>query len=986
MPLESKRALRVTAIPTTTTSQQYADFVNSLCAQKKTRSIFSSLSKHLGKKDKALGLSETLERRPNSEDQDDAPLIELKPESRRTFVKQNGSWVGTISFSSKSTSPLAFERHENGKKDAKYPWRDWDLSSSFQGVTILHEYNNGEGVNMDICVVHGLGGNAIDTWTADNGVMWPRDLLPCSDYFIKSRVMTFGYDSDLTDKKSLMSLEHWAVTLLHDLDQVRTAEQEKKRPLILVCHSLGGLVVRKAMTLLSTSGIKGISLSRCGLVFLATPHTGTTKADWNDCILLTAQAAVGIRPDILHHLQAFNPVSVWDKRAFFKLNPQPPFRCFAEGRKQTIKGIDQTIVTQDSATLDPEHPAFVIMEASHSTICKMRSKFGRFQSISLGINEVFIEMFGHPRFVAHAYPPQGEFWWEGSDMNETQYRLALDTRLAGRDEEMSKLKTTLTEPPTRPKLTAVKGIAGIGKTELLMKFAVEQRHRGNIFFLRAQNTRTLEDALADVCNSIGFDMIEDSNVNWERWQRTPTPERIQIFVNWLGEDCNRDSLLILDDAELFGAASIQAALKYPAWHIVMSTRDSNIRWTDREFRDIRLPPLTLSDTVSILEGWLNKLQEDEIEILPRKDLGSLAQVVHGHPLAAQNAVPFLIDHFATSDNAIEEFVRLFEHGNLDEKEVFFKFRAKDRSLWDAFNASLKQLALQEDSESAVQLLHLLPYLRTDDDSIDPFLKMRKRGLTKRPGISNHATLLQSEYLIISKWLEKLRGVSLYITAGPPRSRSLNIHPLVLQFAQLLLDEEARKDRMRAVLEVFYELNERQGGNSHGHIVPHVNHCLQICSHLDISLRDLGLASDVALWLDQFSGARGQQKESTFDYTNRIESENPFGDTTGLLAAKADHFVMLCAATQNQLEVSGFQDGHGQVQSMVIKCVTSFKGLKNDLTKAGDHRCLGILASLGEAVDSLSQMVRSTNLYPDLCMELDEFRRHCNISGKQKAMA
>ncbi|KAM5344940.1 hypothetical protein ACJ41O_010802 [Fusarium nematophilum] len=455
-------------------------------------------------------------------------------------------------------------------------------------------------------------------------------------------------------------------------------------------------------------------------------------------------------------------------------------------------------------------------------------------------------------------------------------------------------------------------------------------------------------------------MIEDSNVNWERWQRTPTPERIQIFVNWLGEDCNRDSLLILDDAELFGAASIQAALKYPAWHIVMSTRDSNIRWTDREFRDIRLPPLTLSDTVSILEGWLNKLQEDEIEILPRKDLGSLAQVVHGHPLAAQNAVPFLIDHFATSDNAIEEFVRLFEHGNLDEKEVFFKFRAKDRSLWDAFNASLKQLALQEDSESAVQLLHLLPYLRTDDDSIDPFLKMRKRGLTKRPGISNHATLLQSEYLIISKWLEKLRGVSLYITAGPPRSRSLNIHPLVLQFAQLLLDEEARKDRMRAVLEVFYELNERQGGNSHGHIVPHVNHCLQICSHLDISLRDLGLASDVALWLDQFSGARGQQKESTFDYTNRIESENPFGDTTGLLAAKADHFVMLCAATQNQLEVSGFQDGHGQVQSMVIKCVTSFKGLKNDLTKAGDHRCLGILASLGEAVDSLSQMAIQTS--------------------------
>lgn len=119
-----------------------------------------------------------------------------------------------------------------------------------------------------------------------------------------------------------------------------------------------------------------------------------------------------------------------------------------------------------------------------------------------------------------------------------------------------------------------------------MRFAAKHRYRRNIFFLRAHNSKKLEDALATVCHSIGFDMIENPNVNWERWRRTETPERIQIFVDWLGKDFNKDSLLILDDAEIFGAASIQNALKYPAWHIVMSTRDSNLKGPGRESRDL----------------------------------------------------------------------------------------------------------------------------------------------------------------------------------------------------------------------------------------------------------------------------------------------------------------------------------------------------------------------------------------------------------------
>ncbi|KAF5606142.1 uncharacterized protein FSUBG_6256 [Fusarium subglutinans] len=763
MPLQSKRTVKVHEITAGTTKQQYLDFVKHLCIKPQTtsKSHFSRVTKHFKRKSKSL-LGKTSASTPE-EDEDAKPKDETEltsppstlkgkgeqaapllnnsqPTVKRwietTLCLQNGLPVGTISFESESLKNEALARRG---KDKKSCWKDWVVEDNFKGVTILYEEPNAK---FDICAVHGLGGNAIDTWTTDRGKMWLRDLLPEHPNFENSRIMTFGYDSDLTDRSTVMELENWADTLLRSLNEVRTGDEEKARPLLFVSHSLGGLVVRKAMAQLHpTSNYTNITISQCGIVFLATPHSGSTKADWSNFLVATAHTIGGVRPETVRILQAFNTASVWDTAAFFDLDPCPPFRCFAEGLKMRVKGTNQHIVTQASATLGTRQ-AYMIMDVDHSSICKFESKLGPFTTISMELwnllNDVTTggvqqpharperRMFGQPRFLAHAYPPDRGFWWEGTEMNGIQHQLTSTKPFFGRSTELDTLQSSLAGGGTHPSLTVVKGIGGIGKTELLLQFAARQRDRRNVFLLGPQDGETLDSVLSKLSTRIGFDMIESPADNQERWRSTPMTERIQIFIEWLGHRCNRDSLFIIDDLEAFGYSQIPIILKYPAQHILVSTRDSNLKRADRAFRELRLSPLSHDDTIRILTSTLAGLSADSAFW---DSLDSIACTVQGHPLAARNVIPFMIEYLATYDNPGAKFSDLFKIQDPEERKVFLQFSFEGRSLWEVFESSLQRLELQENHESAGNLLQILPFLSCDKDCVNDLWKMNTRWLS-----------------------------------------------------------------------------------------------------------------------------------------------------------------------------------------------------------------------------------------------------------------
>ncbi len=113
--------------------------------------------------------------------------------------------------------------------------------------------------------VHGLQGHRDRTWTGPSAQSpWPRDILP--DIIPNVRVLTFGYDSSVTRWDRMVSkntVNDHALGLMNSIATYREADNtvstdpwctrsrltcKHDRPLLFICHSLGGLVCQQVCT------------------------------------------------------------------------------------------------------------------------------------------------------------------------------------------------------------------------------------------------------------------------------------------------------------------------------------------------------------------------------------------------------------------------------------------------------------------------------------------------------------------------------------------------------------------------------------------------------------------------------------------------------------------------------------------------------------------------------------------------------------------
>ncbi|KAJ5502878.1 hypothetical protein N7463_005752 [Penicillium fimorum] len=147
------------------------------------------------------------------------------------------------------------------------------------GMEVLSDPSNAD---LDIVFVHGLTDNREKTWTHENGTLWPRDLL--AKDLSKARIMTFGYDINIFNFTSITFSDR-----IYDHSQslayaiVSQRIDCSSRPIIYIAHSLGGLICQQALILSnSIDGLWAISSSAIGIIFMGTPHHGSSLASYRE--------------------------------------------------------------------------------------------------------------------------------------------------------------------------------------------------------------------------------------------------------------------------------------------------------------------------------------------------------------------------------------------------------------------------------------------------------------------------------------------------------------------------------------------------------------------------------------------------------------------------------------------------------------------------------------------------------------------------------
>lgn len=100
---------------------------------------------------------------------------------------------------------------------------------------------------VDIVALHGLNGHRDLTWTDRvTGLNWLSDKSCLPKDVPSARILTFGYTSKTYFSRSKSDVQDFASELLTAINTRRQSQIERQRPLIFLCHSLGGLVFKQA--------------------------------------------------------------------------------------------------------------------------------------------------------------------------------------------------------------------------------------------------------------------------------------------------------------------------------------------------------------------------------------------------------------------------------------------------------------------------------------------------------------------------------------------------------------------------------------------------------------------------------------------------------------------------------------------------------------------------------------------------------------------
>jgi hypothetical protein len=249
------------------------------------------------------------------------------------------------------------------------------------GLSVLYTPKD-EAPTTDIIFIHGIGGTSRLTWSynRDDTFFWPQAWLPAEPDIGTARILSYGYNACFAAQgpNSIVGISDVAKQLLSHMKFDRSTSGEPinigQRPIIFVVHSMGGLVLKKAVVQgVHDPEFRELVSQIKAVLFLSTPHRGTKLAG----ILNRALAVSIFNHSPKRYLTELNHNSpfIEDLNDEFKAHaPNLRIYSFYETLETTIGIKHQMILQTSSSTLGYPGETTFPLNADHHNVCKFPNR------------------------------------------------------------------------------------------------------------------------------------------------------------------------------------------------------------------------------------------------------------------------------------------------------------------------------------------------------------------------------------------------------------------------------------------------------------------------------------------------------------------------------------------------------------------------------------------------------------------------------------
>lgn len=221
----------------------------------------------------------------------------------------------------------------------------------------------------------------------ESDINWLRDLLPESVEV--GRVLAYGYSYSsvlsLLGDDGPEHVQRLAESLVQDLRANRSLANALRRPIIFICHGLGGVVVKKSLLFSSTRLAPKVEhlydqyISTFAILFFGTPHGKTNLRNWlaleKRSSLVTKLKSVTRGSGSGHYVNTETcqvPKSVDDD--FASLRKQFHLFFFWEELPTELGDRSDWVVSHHSAAPTLDDAEYAGIPATHSQMVKFSSK------------------------------------------------------------------------------------------------------------------------------------------------------------------------------------------------------------------------------------------------------------------------------------------------------------------------------------------------------------------------------------------------------------------------------------------------------------------------------------------------------------------------------------------------------------------------------------------------------------------------------------